>query len=209
VARIVDRFLETTRGRVLLLLRQGPRTVEQLAQALELTDNAVRSHLLALERDGLIRTTGVRRGTGAGKPASLYELSPSAQPLFSKAYTPTLNALLGVLAEQLPRAKVAGVLAEVGRRLAADAGGPAGGTLEERVRAGAALLNALGGLAEVDRWNGSFRIQGYTCPLSATVSVQPQACRAIETMLSRVIGKTARQCCQHGERPRCCFEIVS
>jgi predicted ArsR family transcriptional regulator len=209
VSRIIDRFLETTRGQVLVLLRPGPRTVEQLAQALELTDNAVRAHLLALERDGLIRPAGVRRGPGAGKPASLYELSPDVQPMFSKAYTPMLNAVLGVLAEQFPRAKVASVLAEVGRRLAADVGGPAAGTLEERVHAGAALLNALGGFTEVQHSNGSFSIRGYVCPLSATVSVRPQACRSIETMLSRVIGTAARQCCEHGEQPRCCFEVVS
>ena len=42
------RFLESTRGQVVLLLRRGARTVEELAQALGLTDNAVRSHLAAL-----------------------------------------------------------------------------------------------------------------------------------------------------------------
>ena len=209
MTRIVDRFLETTRGRVLVLLRQGTRTVEQLAQPLGLTNNAVRSHLLALERDGLVRPTGVLRGSGAGKPATLYELSPDAQLMFSKAYLPMLNALLGVFAERFPRAKVTGLLAEVGRRLTADAGGPAKGTLAERIRAGAALLNSLGGLAEVDRLNGWWRIRGSVCPLAATVSVRPQACHAIETMLSQFIGKAARQCCEHGERPRCCFEIAS
>jgi predicted ArsR family transcriptional regulator len=55
------RFLETTRGRVLAHLRRGPTTVEELAQALDLTDNAIRA-LTTLDRDGLVRQTGVRRG---------------------------------------------------------------------------------------------------------------------------------------------------
>ena len=50
-----ERFFASTRGRVTTLLRQGDRTVEELAQALGLTDNAVRAHLVTLERDGLVR----------------------------------------------------------------------------------------------------------------------------------------------------------
>ncbi|MBX6333083.1 MAG: helix-turn-helix domain-containing protein, partial [Gemmatimonadaceae bacterium] len=82
------RFLESTRGRLFALLRRGARTVDELAQSLGMTDNAVRAHLTGLERDGLVRQAGVRRGAGAGKPALLYELHPDAEPLFSKAYAP-------------------------------------------------------------------------------------------------------------------------
>src|SRR5207253_7380278 len=56
-----QRFLDTTRGRVAALLRCEGRTVEELAQALDLTDNAVRAHLAILERDDLVRQAGVRR----------------------------------------------------------------------------------------------------------------------------------------------------
>ena len=62
-----QRFFASTRGQVVTLLRQGHATVEDLARALGLTDNAVRAHLAALERDGLVVQSGLRRGTG--KPA--------------------------------------------------------------------------------------------------------------------------------------------
>jgi len=39
------RFLETTRGQILSLIRRDARTVEDLAAALELSDNSVRNHL--------------------------------------------------------------------------------------------------------------------------------------------------------------------
>ena len=71
------RFFASTRGQVITLLRHGERTVDDLALALELTDNAVRSHLTALERDGLVRQTGVRRG--GGKPAYTYELTAAGE----------------------------------------------------------------------------------------------------------------------------------
>lgn len=48
-----QRFFESTRGRIIMLLRRASRTVEEVAQELDLTDNAVRAHLTTLERDGL------------------------------------------------------------------------------------------------------------------------------------------------------------
>ncbi|MEO7359916.1 MAG: ArsR family transcriptional regulator, partial [Gemmatimonadaceae bacterium] len=96
-----SRFLETTRGQVVALLRRADLTVDELAAALGLTDNAVRNHLSALERDGLVRSGGVRRGAGAGKPAVVYELHPRTGTLLSRAYPPVLAVLLDVLGEQL------------------------------------------------------------------------------------------------------------
>src|SRR5262245_18250067 len=109
------RFLESTRGQIVRLLRTGARTVDELAAELELTDNAVRPHLATLERDGMIRSTGVRRG-GVGKPAVLFELHPDAEAALSRAYAPVLAALLEVLDETLHEEEAKNVLREVGRR---------------------------------------------------------------------------------------------
>jgi hypothetical protein len=68
-------------------------------------------------------------------------------------------------------------------------------------------LTALGGDVTVAREEGSLRIRGSGCPLSAAVSKQPGLCRAVETLVSEVTGARARTCCEHGERPRCCFAI--
>ena len=56
------RFFESTRGQIVTILRSAPCTVEDLAEKLNLTDNAVRAHLSTLERDGLVRQSGLRRG---------------------------------------------------------------------------------------------------------------------------------------------------
>ena len=207
LSRLGTRFMEGTRGRIVALLRRGVRTVEELAQSVELTDNAVRSQLTSLERDGLVRQDGVRRGAGPGKPAVLYELHPDAEPLFSAAYPPVLTALLDALVEELPPDRSDELLRNVGRRLAEGAGGKARGTLEERVRAAAGILTALGGDVEVVMESGVPTIRGFGCPLSATVSRRPETCRAVETLVSEVAGAPARECCDHGERPRCCFRV--
>src|SRR5574341_1702227 len=71
--KLDKRFFASTRGRIVALLRGTTRTVDELAEELELTDNAVRAHLLSLERDGLLRQSGLQRGTR--KPHFAYELT--------------------------------------------------------------------------------------------------------------------------------------
>jgi predicted ArsR family transcriptional regulator len=201
------RFLETTRGQIVALLRRGSRTVEELARAIGLTDNAVRAHLATLERDGLVRPVGVRRGPGAGKPATLYELHPEAEPLFSRAYAPVLRAMLDVIAERLPEAQVEAMMRDVGRQLAAEFGRDVTGDLHARVHAAAALLGALGGEAYVEKGDDTLQLRGYGCPLSAAVTPRAEVCRAVEALLSEVIGVAVREHCDRGERPKCCFQV--
>src|SRR3712207_5444340 len=103
------------------LLRRSGRTVEELARALGLTNNGVRAHLAVLERDGIVRQRGsVRRGSGGGKPAYVYELTLEAEDLFPKAYEPALGRLLDVLAERLGPEESEALLRSVGRRLVED-----------------------------------------------------------------------------------------
>src|SRR4249919_3430434 len=85
---------DATRARILALLREGAWTVDDLAERLGVTDNAVRFHLDALERAGTVRKEGVRRIRGAGQPASLFSLSAGGEEAFSRAYAPVLIACL-------------------------------------------------------------------------------------------------------------------
>lgn len=202
------RFWESTRGRLLTLIRRGDRTVEELAQALEVSDNAVRNHLSALERDQLVVQSGFRRGSGAGKPAVLYDLHPDAAPLFSRAYAPVLATMVEVLVEQLSDARSEAMLDEVGHRVARSLGAPATGDFDARVRAAADALVALGGDVAVEPSDNGLRIKGSGCPLSTVVSAHPEMCRAVETLIGDVAGATTVSCCEHGPQPRCRFDVT-
>lgn len=201
------RFLDSTRGRIVRLLQRSPRTVEELARELGLTDNAVRNHLATLERDGLVRAEGVRRGAGAGKPAYLYDLVPEAATRLSRAYVPALVTLLDVLFDRMSPAEAEPLLREVGHRLASGTGGAASGDLDARVRAAAAVLTELGGDIDVVTRDGARRIEGASCPLGAVVSRHPEVCAAVETLVADVTGASATSCCEHGDRPRCRFDV--
>src|SRR5215471_18409989 len=97
-------FFASRRGQIITLLRRSSRTVDELAQALGLTDNAVRAHLATLERDGIVQQRGMRRGSG--KPAAVYTLAPEAEQLFPKAYDPVLQQLLKAIHGRMPPEEV-------------------------------------------------------------------------------------------------------
>jgi predicted ArsR family transcriptional regulator len=203
-----QKFFEGTRGKVVTLLRRSGRTVEGLARELDLTDNGVRAHLATLERDGIVRQQGsVRRGSGGGKPAYIYELTPEAEELFPKAYEPVLSQLLEVLPVQLGPEESEALLRSVGRRIAEEQAIPADG-VHERLEAAVGVLNDLGGLAELEERNGSFIVRGYSCPLAAVTPDHPEVCRMAETLLTELAGVPVYEHCDRGERPRCCFEIA-
>jgi predicted ArsR family transcriptional regulator len=204
-----QRFFESTRGRVVTLLRRAGFTVDELARELDLTNNGVRAHLATLERDGIVRQSGVvRRESGGGKPAYLYELTPEAEDLFPKAYEPALRRLLDVLSDQLGSEESEALLRSVGRRLAEEHSTRADGA-HARLETAVEVLNELGGLAELEERDGGFVIRGYSCPLAGVTPEHPEVCRMAETLVAEVAGVPVHERCDRGERPRCCFEVAS
>ncbi len=187
------------------LLRRSGRTVEDLARALRLTDNGVRAHLAALERDGIVRQRGVVR-RGSGKPAYVYGPTPQAEELFPKAYGPVLGELLGVLAERVGPEETEVLLRAVGSRMADGRDVPVGG-VRARLEAGVALLNDLGGLAELEERGDTVLIRGYSCPLTAVVPGHPSVSRMTESLLTELTGVPIHEHCDRGDDPRCCFEV--
>lgn len=199
-------FSETTKGRILAILRRGARTVDEIAAHLKLTDNAVRAHLGALQRDRVVVQRGVRP-TG-GKPAYVYEVSSEAERLFTKAYIPVLVELVTVLESRLGSAEVGGLFGEVGKRLAASRA-PSSGSLYERAEIAAAFLGELGGIVDVEESPEKLTLRGFSCPLADAVRSNPAVCRAVESLVSELMGTPVRERCDRGERPQCCFEILA
>ncbi|HVS72254.1 MAG TPA: ArsR family transcriptional regulator [Phycisphaerae bacterium] len=204
-------LLGTTRGQVVTFLRGGPRTVNDIAAALSLTDNAVRAHLAELTADGLVEQVGT--APGVRKPHALFELTGRAREHFSRLYVPVLNALLSALDQSLPPETARRILQEAGHALAeTHATALQGKPLDERIAYAVNLLRELGAVAGVERepaTEGTSRvmIQGEGCPLSEAVTIHPEICTLVETLLSDVLERPVRERCNKGSRPRCCFHI--
>ena len=194
-----------TRGQVLHLLRRKPRSVNELADELGLTDNAVRAQLAALGKEGYVEQLKTR--PGVRKPEGIFGLTPHAAVLFPKAYGALLEQLLQVLQTRLSDEELDGVLREIGHKLSsgftpdpAAPPNPVNGALE--------ALGRLGGMAEAHEEDGRIVIQGYDCPIAAAVQGYPDACILAQTLLSDLLGRPVTECCDRtGNTPRCRFEV--
>jgi predicted ArsR family transcriptional regulator len=204
--KLDERFFDSTRGRIVSLLRGGSSTVNELASSLELTDNAVRAHLLSLERDGLIRQSGVQRGPR--KPHFAYELTAEAERLFPKAYDALLNQLITALKGRLPPAVLEDVLREVGKSLGArHSSVTSPDDLEGRLQNALGVLKAIGGAPSVERDDGRIIIRSGGCPLSAAVAEHPEVCELAEALVAEIVGLPVKERCVRGESPKCRFEV--
>lgn len=204
--KLSKRFFGSTRGRIVNLLRGTKKTVNELAEELGLTDNGVRAHLLSLERDGLIRQSGIQPGTR--KPHFSYELTDEAEHLFPKAYDALLNQLITALKVRLKPAALDEVLREVGRALAGEQ--IADGKkvdLETRLARAVAALGAIGGDGRVEKEKQKFFILSDSCPLSAAVIDHPEVCRLAEALVSEITATKVREQCNREGTPRCRFEV--
>jgi predicted ArsR family transcriptional regulator len=202
-----QQLLDTTRGRIVALLRSGGSTADDLATRLGVSRSAVRVQLTAMERDGVVFRAGKKRGTT--RPSYLFGLTPESEQLLSTAYVPFLTALVGVLDESLAAEQLQSVLRGAGRRLAKELsrGSRLKGDLRSRVVMASELLNTqLGALTRVES-NGHYWIRSSGCPLAALTARCPSVCLAISAMLGEVIGAPVRECCERDGQPRCRFEI--
>jgi predicted ArsR family transcriptional regulator len=200
----LERLFGETQAKLLRMLRRPPQTINGLSAALSLTDNAVRTHIAALGRDGIVTQVGTQRDTG-GKPARLYGLTEEGEELFPKAYA----VVLGGLVEQIARTDgwehAVELLRAVGSQAGRGVAGPAG--VEGRVAAAAVALRSLGGDIEVQQKGDGWRLQGYGCPLSAVTAKHPQACELARALVEEITGQRVTECCDRTARPRCAFLV--
>ena len=203
-----QQLLDTSRGRIVMLLRQGSLTADDIATKLKLTVSAVRAQLTGMERDGVVRSMG--RRPGATRPFKVFELTPEVEQLLSQAYVPLLTQLVGVFTRGLPTRTVKQLMREAGKDLADELCGGVrpSGTLDARVRFASRLMNEqLGAVTSVEA-NGGLIIRGAACPLAALTGKHPAVCLAMESFVGDVIGAAAYECCDRSGRPRCCFEVA-
>jgi predicted ArsR family transcriptional regulator len=204
----LDRLIGESQLRILGLLRRSRQTITSLADALGLTDNAVRMHVAALHRDGIVEQVGTQRDTG-GKPARLYGLTREGEEIFPKAYALVLGKLVEEIVRSAGRARAVELLRAVGAQAGALARKAT--NRKQRVEAAADVFRSLGADVDVQQTSEGWKLQGYSCPLSAVTAGHAEVCELGKALVEEVVGVGARvtECCQRGDHPRCAFEIAS
>jgi predicted ArsR family transcriptional regulator len=189
----VDRFFQTTRGRIVTeLRRRGSASAADLATEFGLSPNAVRQQLVLLERDGLVEEKSVRRGPT--KPTLEFSLTSEADKLFPQSYGRLLSAVLRELKQKYGTGAVNDLFDGIARRAvektkrrltAKDTEGKVA-QLTEVLRDG-------GVVAEYSLIDGGFLLQEHNCPYSGVVKEHPEVCSVIHHVLDETIGGTHEQ----------------
>ena len=197
---------ERTRDRVLgAVLEHGPVSAAELGERLGFTPAAVRRHLDALERQGLIEVKRVSSpGAGAGRPARRYVVSQQGQSYLGNDYltiaTEALHALGAAAGPEAIEAFAAARFRKMEERYrpVLDAAGP---SLEDRAQALSAELTRDGFVASTTMIGTSRTpstllsiqlCQGH-CPIQALASAYPVFCDKETEVFSRLLGVDVRR----------------
>lgn len=200
----------TTRGEILTLIkRRGPLTVQELSRQLAITPMGVRQHLAILERDGQVRSDGVRRGQG--RPSRVYNLTPEGDKVFPRTYEQVATALLEDVRALDGDAKVTALFEHRRRRLLEQYRVRlAGKNLGERVAALAEIRNEEGFLAEAERRDkDTFVLVEHNCPIRSVAGAYSQVCACEIALFADALGaEVSRTDHILAGAPRCRYVIT-
>jgi predicted ArsR family transcriptional regulator len=101
-----------------LLHQPGGMSIDDLSLSLSITRTAVRQHLAALERDGLVMR-GATRPTGR-RPEQLHQLTDHAKEQFPRQYPLLASLLIDEVAELIGPEALAQLMRNLGRKLVGD-----------------------------------------------------------------------------------------
>jgi predicted ArsR family transcriptional regulator len=174
----------------LLLQQKEGLTVEALSRALGITDNAVRQHLTALERDGVVEK-GETQSTG-GRPEHVYNLTTVGQELFPRHYSWFAELLVGSLREEQGtealRERLENMGRVVGRQVAAKLIGIE--DKSERIRMLSSIMRELGyqstSIGPTDETVPA--IEASNCVFHSLAQRYPEVCFFDLAMMSEVVG---------------------
>lgn len=153
-----------------LLYQPAGMSIDNLASHLAVTRTAIRQHLSALERDGLI-VRGDTRPTGR-RPEQLYLLSATGRELFPRQYQLLADLLIGEVAEVIGHDNLVRLMRSLGRKLAAGMAQQVVG--EEQI---VEHMNHAGYEAEVFfRSSGEKEIVAHNCVFHHLAESHPEVC---------------------------------
>ena len=186
----------------LLLENKKGLTVEGLSTALGITDNAVRQHLTALERDGIV-AKGQTQSTG-GRPEHFFGLTTVGQELFPRHYSWFAELLISSLHEEQGTEALRERLENMGRAVGRQVATRLGGIEDkaERIRTLSGIMRELGyQSASIDPGNEQLpAIAATNCVFHTLAQRYPEVCFFDLALMSEVVGSdvTHEECMVRG-----------
>jgi predicted ArsR family transcriptional regulator len=194
----------TTRDVILHTIKSSPQsTVEELAEAADISPVTVRHHLNALQAEGTIESATIRRKVG--RPYYVYSLSERGQELFPKRYVRLTSRLLDEMKDRLPEKLLNEIFEGVVDTVLREHRGEFEHLpLEQRLDYLVNLLSEEGFLSTWERTADGYRLVEYSCPYLSIGSTHAEVCHFDRQLMSGVLQLRVHQesCMLHGAN--CC-----
>lgn len=201
---ITDNSKESTRDIILHTIKlRNQATVNELAEAADVSPVTVRHHLNALQADSLLKSDSVRRKVG--RPYHVYSLSKKGHELFPKRYARLSTRLLEELKKQFPpevitelfHNVVAGIVDEHREEFE-------GLAFEERLSYLVDMLAEEGFLARWEKVDDKYHLIEYSCPYISVGEEHMEICSFDKELIISVLNTEVKQhsCMLNGDQ--CC-----
>jgi predicted ArsR family transcriptional regulator len=180
---------KTRRAITKLLKTEGPLDSAKLAERLGLTAMAVRQHLYALQREGLVAAEA--RPVPIGRPAKFWRLTREADRLFPEAYAELSVALIDSVKDAFGDEGLERVLTSRCARQRMDYGKRIrpGDRLEKRLQELAKVRTEEGYMAEIrSEGEGSYLLIENHCPICAAANACQGFCATELELFRSVLG---------------------
>jgi len=180
---------KTRRAITKLLKTEGPIGSAQLAERLGLTAMAVRQHLYALQREGLV--SAEERPVPIGRPAKFWRLTREADRLFPEAYAELSVALIDSVKDAFGDEGLERVLTSRCARQRMDYGKRIrpGDSLKRKLEELAKVRTEEGYMAEVRaEGEGSYLLIENHCPICAAANACQGFCATELDLFRSVLG---------------------
>jgi len=181
-----------TRNRVLrsLLLNQK-RTVNELAESVDINPISVRHHVNKLEAEGLIQSEEERHGVG--RPRLVFSLTPKGMEQFPQRYLQLTLRLLEQLKTSLPEKVLGDIFKDVAEGIAGDLTHNINLEdldLRERLELLQEVLTSEGFMVSLEEEDGNIYIVEASCPYHHVGEDYPEICVVDKELIAHFASTT-------------------
>jgi DeoR family suf operon transcriptional repressor len=160
------------------LLKQGQATAQNLAQALDISPQAIRRHLKDLQEEELIVYQSVALGTG--RPQHIYQLSQKGRDRFPNQYDRFVTSFLDTLVDNLGYDQASEILHQHWKKKSLDYRQKLGkGSLADKVAKLVEFRRQEGYMAEfypVNEEKDKFILTEHNCAIAQVATSFPSVC---------------------------------
>lgn len=200
----------STREQILHMLKKfRSMSANEMAERLQVTDIAIRKHLVNLEKDRLIKAELVRQSMG--RPANVYSLTRQGELFFPRNYSDiTLDFLNDISAisgqamiDQLFKQREERLKDKYKERVV-------GESLEEKVRHLADIQDEKGYMIELVKSEGieKYMLTEYNCPIHDIAMNYKEACSSELSLFRKVLDADVEQLeCKAKGGHKCVYAI--